>query len=146
MRVPGDDRWFLPLLVALTGLGPAALQIFLPAIPIIQAHFAVSSAAAQLTLSLSTSSIAISTLLFGPLSDRIGRRSAVLLGLTIFAIGSVGCVLSSSIAMLVLARVVQAAGGAAGMVIARAVATATGRRMQRPCWRLLRPRWLWHRC
>src|SRR5690606_30458799 len=55
------------------------------------------------------------------LSDRIGRRAAVLLGLGVFLVGSIGCVLAGSIVMLVTARVVQAAGGAAGMVIARAM-------------------------
>ncbi|HEX2528950.1 MAG TPA: multidrug effflux MFS transporter [Geminicoccus sp.] len=121
MKAPADGRGFLALLVVLTGLGPAALQIFLPAIPAIQSHFMVSSALAQLTLSLSTLSIAVATLLFGPLSDRIGRRPAVLIGLVVFLVGSIGSVLASSIVMLVVARVVQAAGGAAGMVIVRAM-------------------------
>ena len=121
MKSPGDGPGLLALLVLLTGLGPAALQIFLPAIPIIQADFQVSSAAAQLTLSLSTLSIAVSTLWFGPLSDRIGRRPAVMLGLAVFVIGSIGCVLAPSIGTLIVARIIQAAGGAAGMVIARAM-------------------------
>ncbi|WP_159718208.1 multidrug effflux MFS transporter [Geminicoccus flavidas] len=117
----GDGRMFLPLLVVLTGLGPGALQIFLPALPQIRADFAADPGVAQLTLSLSTLSIAVAMLLFGPLSDRIGRRAAVLLGLGVFLVGSIGCVLAGSIVMLVIARVVQAAGGAAGMVIARAM-------------------------
>ncbi len=117
----GDGRAFLPLLVVMTGLGPAALQIFLPALPVIRADLATDSASAQLALSLSTLSIAVSMLLFGPLSDRIGRRPAVLAGLGVFLLGSIGCVLASSITLLVAARVVQAAGGAAGMVIARAM-------------------------
>lgn len=121
MTAPKDKHRILVLLVVLTGLGPGALQIFLPAIPIIQADFAASSAATQLTLSLSTLSIAVSTMLFGPLSDRIGRRPAVLSGLVVFVLGSVACVLAPTITVLVVARVVQAAGGAAGMVVARAM-------------------------
>ncbi|WP_051328592.1 multidrug effflux MFS transporter [Geminicoccus roseus] len=116
-----DERAFLLLLVLLTGLGPAALQIFLPALPVIRTDLATSSAAVQLTLSLSTLSIAVSMLLFGPISDRIGRRPAVLGGLAVFLLGSAGCVLADSVTILVIARVVQAAGGAAGMVIARAM-------------------------
>ncbi len=66
--------------------------------------------------------IAVGTLIYGPLSDRYGRRPILLLGLVMFVAGSLGCVLAPDIHTLIAARVVQAVGGAAGMVIARAVA------------------------
>ncbi len=98
------------------------MQIFLPALPAIQTSFAVSAATAQLTLSASMVAIAVSTLIYGPLSDRYGRRPILLLGLFVFVLGGLGCVIAPDIRTLIFARIVQAAGGAAGMVIARAVA------------------------
>jgi DHA1 family bicyclomycin/chloramphenicol resistance-like MFS transporter len=98
------------------------MQIFLPALPAIQTSFAVSPATAQLTLSVSMVAIAVGTLIYGPLSDRYGRRPILLLGLGMFVAGSLGCVIAPDIHTLIAARVVQAVGGAAGRVIARAVA------------------------
>ena len=62
------------VLVLATALGPFAMQVFLPALPAIQAGFGVSAATAQLSFSLSAFAIAISTLFYGPISDRLGRR------------------------------------------------------------------------
>ncbi|MCC2664886.1 MAG: Multidrug transporter [Geminicoccaceae bacterium] len=80
-------RLLLVLIVA-TALGPMAMQIFIPALPTIQERFGVSPATAQLTLSLSAFAIALATLAYGPLSDRFGRRPALLGGLLIYLAGS----------------------------------------------------------
>ncbi len=114
--------WLIAILAAVTATGPFAMQIFLPALPAIQTSFAVSPATAQLTLSVSMVAIAVGTLVYGPLSDRYGRRPILLLGLVVFVAGSLGCALAPDIHTLIAARVLQATGGAAGMVIARAVA------------------------
>jgi DHA1 family bicyclomycin/chloramphenicol resistance-like MFS transporter len=97
------------------------MQIFLPALPMIQDQFAVSSATAQLTLSLSAFSIAVAMLAFGPLSDRFGRRPAMIGGLVVYLLGSLACALAFSIGTLILGRIVQAAGGCAGLVLTRAI-------------------------
>jgi DHA1 family bicyclomycin/chloramphenicol resistance-like MFS transporter len=114
--------WLIAILAAVTATGPFAMQIFLPALPAIQSSFAVSPATAQLTLSASMVAIAVGTLIYGPLSDRYGRRPILLSGLIVFVLGGLGCALAPDIHTLIVARVVQAVGGAAGMVIARAVA------------------------
>ena len=114
--------WLIAILAAVTATGPFAMQIFLPALPAIQLSFAVSPATAQLTLSTSMVAIAVGTLIYGPLSDRYGRRPILLWGLFVFVIGGLGCALAPDIHTLIVARIVQAVGGAAGMVIARAVA------------------------
>jgi len=114
--------WLIAILAAVTATGPFAMQIFLPALPAIQTSFAVSSATAQLTLSASMIAIAVGTLIYGPLSDRYGRRPILLLGLVVFVVGGLGCALAPDIHTLIAARILQATGGAAGMVIARAVA------------------------
>jgi DHA1 family bicyclomycin/chloramphenicol resistance-like MFS transporter len=112
---------FLALLVLVTALGPLSMQIFLPALPAIQADFGVSTGTAQLTLSLSMVSIAVSTLAYGPLSDRFGRRPVMLAGISVFLLGSAICVVAGHVAVLIVGRVIQAAGGSCGMVLSRAI-------------------------
>jgi len=110
------------LLAAASALGPAAMQILLPALPVIKDTFQVSNDVAQLTLSLSMFAIAIGTLIYGPLSDKYGRRVIMLLGLIITIAGSIFCFLATSIELLILGRFIQAFGGAVGLVLARAIA------------------------
>ena len=109
------------LLAATSALGPTAMQILLPAIPVIKDTFEVSAEVAQLTLSLSMLAIAVGTLAYGPLSDRYGRKPIMLLGLCITLVGSLFCYFAHSIEMLILGRFIQAFGGAVGMVLARAI-------------------------
>jgi DHA1 family bicyclomycin/chloramphenicol resistance-like MFS transporter len=111
----------MALLAAITALAPFSLQIFLPALPAIQASFAVAPGIVQLALSLSILANALANLAYGPLSDRFGRRPVLLVGLAAFIAGSLGCALAPSIELLIGARVVQSIGGAAGMVLARAI-------------------------
>jgi DHA1 family bicyclomycin/chloramphenicol resistance-like MFS transporter len=118
------SRWsvgFMALLAGVTALAPFSLQIFLPALPAIQATFAVSTGVAQLALSLSILANAFANLAYGPLSDRFGRRPVLLVGLVAFIAGSLGCALAPTIDLLVIGRIVQSIGGAAGMVLARAI-------------------------
>jgi len=115
------SRGLILLLAAASALGPVAMQIMLPAIPIVREQFVVSTGAAQLTLRLSMLSIAIATLIYGPLSDRFGRRPVMLAGICITVFGSLLCIFAGSIEWLILGRIVQAAGGAVGLVLARAI-------------------------
>jgi MFS transporter, DHA1 family, multidrug resistance protein len=112
---------FMALLAGVTALAPFSLQIFLPALPAIQTTFAVSTGVAQLALSLSILANAFANLAYGPLSDRFGRRPVLLVGLAAFIAGSLGCALAPTIHLLVAGRIVQSIGGAAGMVLARAI-------------------------
>ncbi len=122
LRTDGlPTRALIALLASITATGPLAMQIFLPALPVVQSDFASTSGVVQLTLSLSMAAIAMSTLAYGPASDRFGRRPVLLLGLGIFVLGSMLCAIAPTIEWLIFGRVVQAAGGAAGMVLARAV-------------------------
>jgi DHA1 family bicyclomycin/chloramphenicol resistance-like MFS transporter len=118
--VPAGRR-LLAVLVLATALGPFAMQVFLPALPAIQAGFASSPAATQLTFSLSTLAIAFATLIYGPLSDRVGRRPALLGGLLVYLLGTALCALAPDLELVILGRIVQAAGGCAGMVLSRAI-------------------------
>jgi MFS transporter, DHA1 family, multidrug resistance protein len=112
---------FVAVLVLATALGPFAMQVFLPALPAIQQDFAVGAATAQLVFSLSAFAIAVATLFYGPISDRVGRRPALIGGLVVYLVGSVVCALAPSITVLIVGRIVQAAGGSAGIVLSRAI-------------------------
>lgn len=112
---------FLIVLVAITALGPMAMQIMIPALPAIQTGFGVRAGTAQLAFSLSTLAMAIATLGYGPLSDRFGRKPVVIGGIVVYLAGTVLCILGPTIHWLILGRVIQAAGGAAGLVLARAM-------------------------
>jgi DHA1 family bicyclomycin/chloramphenicol resistance-like MFS transporter len=98
-----------------------SVQMFLPALPSIRAAFGVSPGLAQLALSASMLAIAFATLVYGPLSDRFGRRPVLLVGQGLFLLGSAVCVWAPDIATLVAGRVLQAAGACSGMVLARAI-------------------------
>lgn len=111
----------LAVLIAISCVGPMALNIYVPSMPQIQAAFGTDDATIQLTLSLYLIAVAVSQLIYGPLSDRHGRRPIVLLGLVLFVLGSALAALSTSIEMLIAARILQACGGSAGLVLARAV-------------------------
>ena len=115
---PAAPRW---LLILLTAIGPASFQIFLPSLPSIQAGFAVSTGTAQLALSLSMGGIAVATLAYGSLADRCGRRPVLLAGMALLVLGSLICATAPSIWVLIAGRIVQAAGGASGMVVTRAI-------------------------
>ncbi len=109
------------LLAAVSALGPVGMQILLPALPVIKQKFYVTNDIAQLTLSLSMLAIAIGTLVYGPLSDKFGRKRVMLVGIVITIFGSIVCFVADSIMLLISGRFIQAFGGAVGLVLARAI-------------------------
>jgi len=113
--------WLIIALGALSGFGPLSLDMYLPALPELPADLSSTSAAAQLTLSSCIVGLAVGQLITGPLSDRLGRRGPLLVGVAIFVVASVICALTSSMAVLIAVRLVQGAAGAAGIVVGRAV-------------------------
>jgi MFS transporter, DHA1 family, multidrug resistance protein len=109
------------VLGALTALGPFTIDMYLPAFPALEADFATTTAAVQLTLAGTMAGFGFGQLLIGPLSDRIGRR-APLVGVTAVHVGaSVAASFAPSIELLGVARVAMGLGAAAGGVVAMAV-------------------------
>lgn len=106
------------MLVAFAAL---SVDITIPVLGSFAAAFQVSSAAAQLTLSVFVLGFALAQLLAGPLSDRFGRRPVLIGGVALYVAASAGCIFAESIDQLIAARFVQALGCCAGPVVARAI-------------------------
>jgi DHA1 family bicyclomycin/chloramphenicol resistance-like MFS transporter len=102
-------------------IGPLAIDMYLPALPALQAQFGTSAARVQHTLSAYLLGLAIGQLAFGPFADRYGRKPPLIAGLSLFAVASAGCAVAGTIEHFVLLRFMQALGGASGMVVIRAV-------------------------
>jgi DHA1 family bicyclomycin/chloramphenicol resistance-like MFS transporter len=109
------------LLTALVALGPISTDLYLPSLPGLARYFAVGVDDIQLTLSVFLVGLATAQLIYGPLSDRFGRRPVLLVGLGIYVVASLVCMLSPSVPVLVVARFVQAVGACVGPVLGRAV-------------------------
>jgi DHA1 family bicyclomycin/chloramphenicol resistance-like MFS transporter len=110
--------WLLGLL---TFSGPVGMHIFVPALPAAAENLHATPAALELTISLYILGLAVGQLVYGPLSDRFGRRPALLAGLSIFTIASIAGLFAPDVHTLVLARFFQALGGCSGLVLARAI-------------------------
>ncbi|MFN8720144.1 MAG: multidrug effflux MFS transporter, partial [Rhodospirillales bacterium] len=109
------------LLTLLLALQPASTDLYLPSLPDIRAAFGVTTGTVQLTLSGFTAVFAVASLVYGPLSDRYGRRPVLRAALALYAVGTLGCVLAQDVGQLVAFRMVQAAGASAAPTLARAV-------------------------
>ena len=116
--------WLLGLL---TFSGTVGMHIFVPALPAAAENLHTTPAAVQLTISLYILGLAVGQLVYGPLSDRFGRRPPLLAGLSIFTIASVAGLFAPDVHTLVLARFFQALGGCSGLVLARAIIRDTSR-------------------
>jgi DHA1 family bicyclomycin/chloramphenicol resistance-like MFS transporter len=111
----------LALLAAVTAIGFCALHIIVPALPLLVTAFDDSPARVQLLLTLYLAGIAGGQLVYGPLSDRFGRRPVLLTGLVTFLAGTLLCGAAWSLTALIAGRVLEAAGACAGIVIGRAI-------------------------
>ncbi|NYT35618.1 Bcr/CflA family multidrug efflux MFS transporter [Allopusillimonas soli] len=105
----------------LTALGPLAIDMYLPAFPAIVEGLGTTQGDVERTLASYLLGLACAQIFYGPLADRFGRKPPLLLGLAIYTAAAIGCCLSASIEQLSFWRIVQAFGGAAGIVIPRAV-------------------------
>jgi DHA1 family bicyclomycin/chloramphenicol resistance-like MFS transporter len=119
--MPEGYRKLAALLGALTALGPLGVDMYLPAFPAMGADLAASPGAIQRTLATFLFGMAAGQVVVGPLSDRYGRRLPLLVGLALFTVASLGCAVAASAEALAWLRLLQALGGCAGMVVARAV-------------------------
>jgi DHA1 family bicyclomycin/chloramphenicol resistance-like MFS transporter len=115
------QRWiYIVALGALVALGPFTVDLYLPSFPSVAHDFSASDAAVQLTLTATSIGFALGQLLVGPWSDRIGRRTPLLIATSIHVIASVGVAFAPNIEVLTVLRVLQGMGAAGGGVVATA--------------------------
>jgi len=116
-----ESGFLIALLALLTAVGPISTDMYLPAFPAIRHDLQARAGAAQYTLAAWFIGLAIGQITHGPVSDHYGRRAPLLLGTALYTIASIGCALAGSITTLSCWRLVAAFGGAASLVIPRAV-------------------------
>ncbi|MBS1673426.1 MAG: multidrug effflux MFS transporter [Actinobacteria bacterium] len=114
-------RSLLPALGALSAFGPLSIDLYIPALPQLGNDLHTTEALTQVTMSACLIGIAVGQLLWGPISDRYGRRRPLLWAVAGFALASLLCAAVPSIELLILVRLLQGLCGAAGLAIARAV-------------------------
>lgn len=109
------------ILGLLSAIGPFAIDMYLPALPAIGQNLGASTSAVQGSLMAFFIALCVGQVIYGPVSDQIGRKPPLYFGLALFAVGSVGCALAPDIHTLVAMRFVQGLGACAGSVVPRAV-------------------------
>lgn len=119
--VRGSRLRFILILGALTAFAPLSIDMYLPAFPVIEAHFGADAGAVQATLAVFFVGLAVGQAVYGPIADRFGRRVPLVIGIAVYVAASGLAAAAPDIEMLTLARVLQALGGCAGIVIARAM-------------------------
>lgn len=112
----------LAVIISMTvAFGPMTIDLYLPALPAIATNLAASPEQVQQTLSVYMIGFAFSQLIYGPLSDRFGRRPVLLAGIAIYIAASIACALAQSVEQLIAFRLLQAIGASCGPVLGRAV-------------------------
>ena len=120
MLRPGS-RALTTLLAVLTGLGPISMDMYLPSLPAIERILEAPTARVQLTIASYLFGFALGQVIWGPISDRRGRRPVLLAALVLYAVATLVCAAAQSIDTLIAARLLQAIGGSGSIVLARAM-------------------------
>lgn len=111
----------ITLLGIMGAFGPLSMDMYLPSLPTLASYFSTSVSKAQLTLSGFTLGFALGQLLYGPISDRYGRKWVLISGVALYIIASYFCATATNVDTLILVRIIQAIGGGAGVVLTRAI-------------------------
>lgn len=120
-NAPAPSRSVLLLLVALTALGEVSTQLIIPGLGAIEQALAAPAGSALMALSAFVAAFGLGQLLFGPLSDRIGRRPVLIGGLVLYVLATLAMLLVNDIGQFIAARVLQGLGACAALVLARTV-------------------------
>ncbi len=109
------------ILGSLSAMGPLAIDMYLPSFPTIARELGSTASQVQVTAAAYFIGLAIGQLIYGPVTDRIGRKRPLYAGLVLFIAASIGCAFATSVPALIALRFLQALGGCAEMVVARAM-------------------------
>lgn len=115
-------RWLIPLLGFLVAFGPLSIDMYLPALPVMAQALHSTQSEMQYTLSSFFAGFCIGMLVYGPLSDWLGRRRLLISGMALFVLASALCTQAGSVDQLIILRALQAFGSGAAVVMARAIA------------------------
>ncbi len=107
----------------LTAFGPFVTDMYLPSLPAMTSYFNTSASMVQLGLTFSMLGLAVGQILFGPLSDKFGRRQPLLVSMWLFLGSTLACIFSPNIEVFIALRFIQGIAGAGGIVISRSIAT-----------------------
>lgn len=121
MKLRPDTLGMTIILAMLTALGPLSTDFYLPSLPDIASVLGTTTSGAQATLSSFLFGFAAGQIFWGPLSDRLGRKPVLYLGLALFLLATAACALSPTINSLIAARFVQALGASGPIVLGRAM-------------------------
>jgi MFS transporter, DHA1 family, multidrug resistance protein len=121
-NAPRPQARTVVVLGGLTMFGPLSLDLYLPVLPQLADDLNASPSAAQLSITACLVGLAVGQLVAGPLSDRLGRKRPLMIGLIAYVVASVACAVAPTASVLIMLRLIQGLGGAAGIVISRAIA------------------------
>lgn len=124
-----NKGWFLlsAFLGLVSAIPPLATDMYLPALPMLQQEFGISTSLVQLTMTMTLAGMAVGQVFAGPISDMAGRRKPLAIGMGIFSLASIGCYLVNDIWIFLLLRLIQGLSGSVGIVISKAIARDVSR-------------------
>lgn len=116
-----SSKYLIVLLSALVAFGPLSIDMYLPSLPSIANDLETSVSAVQKTITIFLIGFSLGMLIYGPLSDRYGRKKLLLIGMIVYISSTIGCIFSKNIEQLQWFRLLQAIGGASASVLSRAL-------------------------
>lgn len=119
-----NSRLYILIVVGIvSAFGPFVTDFYLPALPVLAGYFDTTASLVQLTLTFSMVGLAVGQLVIGPLSDKYGRKTPLIISLVLFCISTIGCLYAPDIYVFIFFRLLQGMSGAGGVVISKAIAT-----------------------
>lgn len=124
MKGTSNSRLYILIVVGIvSAFGPFVTDFYLPALPVLAGYFNTTASLVQLTLTFSMVGLAVGQLVIGPLSDKYGRKTPLIISLVLFCISTIGCLYAPDIYVFIFFRLLQGVSGAGGVVISKAIAT-----------------------
>lgn len=123
MKKKQNSKLYIMLAVGIvSALGPFVTDFYLPSLPTLSTYFNTTASLVQFSLTFSMIGLAVGQLIIGPLSDKYGRKSPLIISLIVFSFATIACLYSPSIHWFIFFRLIQGLAGAGGVVISRSIA------------------------
>ena len=119
---PTHGLLLMLILGSIQAIMPISIDLYLPSLPTIANEFNVSAGAVQFTLAIFLIGVGLGQVVYGPITDKYGRKGPLVVGFVIYILGALACALAPSITVLIAGRFLQALGASAGSVISGAIA------------------------